>query len=355
MTSSGQKRYRVRYRTPDHRQTDKRGFTTKKQAEAFAATIEVAKLTGSYVAPAAGRVTVRDYADMWLAGKANLQPSTRARYQSSLDAQVLPKWGDIYISAITHEGVQSWIGSMSDQMKPGSVRKHHTVLHQILATAVKSKRLVANPAADIDLPKQDEKQRRYLTAGQVASLASAAKARADIVYTLAYCGLRWGELAALRVGSVDLDRARFYVRQSVTEVNGKLEWGAPKSGKGRDVPIPAFLVARLKKVVDGRAPEELVFPAGGGGPMRVRNARRDWFSGAVKTAGCPDGFTPHELRHTCASLAIRAGANIKTLQRMLGHASASLTLDRYGHLYEDDLGAVADQLDKAARDAGSCS
>jgi integrase len=98
----------------------------------------------------------------------------------------------------------------------------------------------------------------------------------------------------------------------------------------------------------------LVFPDSEGGHMRGSNVRRRWWSQAVAAAelyprteidAAGDAttvydFKLHELRHTAASLAIQAGANIKALQNMLGHESAGLTLDRYGHLYGSDVEAV---------------
>jgi hypothetical protein len=81
-----------------------------------------------------------------------------------------------------------------------------------------------------------------------------------------------------------------------------------------------------------------------GAVLRNRNARSAWFDAAARAIGEP-GFTPHELRHTAASLAIKAGANVKAVQRMLGHASAAMTLDRYADLFDDDLDDVADRLD----------
>ena len=127
---------------------------------------------------------------------------------------------------------------------------------------------------------------------------------------------------------------------------GVFEIGSPKSGKGRTVGLPAF-VAELLVPGDRNA---LVFPDSEGGHMRGSNVRRRWWSKAV-AASEPfprtdlDGttvydFKLHALRHTAASLAIQAGANIKALQNMLGHESAGLTLDRYGHLYGSDVEAV---------------
>src|SRR3954451_24857317 len=89
---------------------------------------------------------------------------------------------------------------------------------------------------------------------------------------------------------------------------------------------------------------ELAFPSPQGAVLRNRNARSAWFDAAARVIGEP-GLTPHELRHTAASLAIKAGANGKAVQRMLGHASAAMTLDRYADLFDDDLDDVADRLD----------
>jgi integrase len=126
-----------------------------------------------------------------------------------------------------------------------------------------------------------------------------------------------------------------------------LAWGPTKSHEARSVPIPKFLADEMAAHMAGRTGDALVFPATGGGVLRNRNARRDWFGPAAKAIGVPD-LTPHELRHTAASLAVSAGANVKAVQRMLGHASAAMTLDRYADLFDDDLDAVAERLNESA-------
>jgi hypothetical protein len=110
------------------------------------------------------------------------------------------------------------------------------------------------------------------------------------------------------------------------------------------VPLPRFLVDELARTVVNRPADELAFPSPQGAVLRNRNARAAWFDAAARAIGEP-GLTPHELRHTAASLAIKSGANVKAVQRMLGHASAAMTLDRYADLFDDDLDEVADRLD----------
>jgi integrase len=153
-------------------------------------------------------------------------------------------------------------------------------------------------------------------------------------------------MAALRVGRVDTMRRRFDIAESVTEDVGRLVWGEPKNHQRRSVPIPKFLVDELDALKAGKGPKDLLFTGDRGGVLRNGNFRRDVFDHAARAAGL-DGLTPHELRHTAASLAVSAGANVKAVQRMLGHASAAMTLDVYAGLFDDDLDGLADRMDEA--------
>jgi integrase len=164
-------------------------------------------------------------------------------------------------------------------------------------------------------------------------------------------GLRWGEAAGLKVGRLDLLRRRVTVAETLSEVGGHLVWGTPKNHQIRSVPIPGFLADQLAEVIAGKAPEDLVFTTMRGRPLRNLNFRRDVFDQAAEDAGLA-GLTPHELRHTAASLAVAAGANVKAVQRMLGHASAAMTLDVYAGLFDDDLDGVSDRLNAAVASDG---
>lgn len=350
---TGALRYRVRYRTPGRRQTDKRGFRTKKEAQLFAATVEVSKARGEFISHSAGLTTVAEVVETWCAGWGDLAPSTAERYRGILRKYVLPKWGDVPVAEVIPSDVKAWTTKLlNDGLAAASVRKTHRVLSLALDVAVEDKLLALNAVRKTKIARPSVAPRRYLTHQQVDLLATAAgELGRPVILTLAYCGLRWGELAALHVKDVNLSTAKVRVRESVTEVGGKLQWGDPKTHQHRTVPVPSFLVPLLKERVDGRNPDDLVFPAAGGGVLRYRVARRSWFNQAVVTAGCPEGFHPHELRHTAASLAISAGANVKAVQKMLGHGSAAMTLDTYSDLFPDDLDAVGVSLDRARSQA----
>ena len=125
--------------------------------------------------------------------------------------------------------------------------------------------------------------------------------------------------------------------------------GPTKNHSSRAVPVPKFLARLLETEIAGRDSCALVFPSRRDGVLTLGEGRY-WFDKATAAVDGCAGLRLHDLRHTCASLAIRAGANVKVVQRLLGHKTATLTLDRYGHLFPDDLDAVADAFDAAAAD-----
>jgi integrase len=232
---------------------------------------------------------------------------------------------------------------VAEGLAPTTVRKIVFVLSGIMKTAVKTRRVASNPCSDIELPTAKVKRRRYLTAREVEALAKAAGEQGTAVYVLAYCGLRWGEMAALRVRAVDLLRGRLVIDEAVTEVDGALVWGAPKDHQRRTVPVPAFLRSLLEQTIEGKSAHDLVFVTSRGAVMRVRGARRAWFDEAAAIIG---GLTPHQLRYTAASLAVSAGASVLGVQRLLGHEKASMTLDVYADLFDHDWDDVATRLDE---------
>jgi integrase len=202
----------------------------------------------------------------------------------------------------------------------------------VLGAAVEDSRIPRNPCDGVKLPKRQHSDRGYLSHAQVSALADAVERQGEVVRFLAYTGLRWGEMAALRVQDFDVLRRRVNVSRSVTE-SGGLQWSAPKTYERRSVPFPAVLADELAALMVGKGRDALVFTDQRGNVLRNSNWRARVFQPAVKKCQKSDdsfpSITPHDLRHTAASLAISAGANVKAVQRMLGHAKASMTLDVY--------------------------
>lgn len=369
-TASGSRLYRIAYRRPDHSQTNERGFRTKRAAELRLAEVELSKHRGDYVDPSEARITVGMIGTSWIDSRSgDLKPSTQRTIQSAWRIHVEPKWGDRQIGSIRHSEIQIWAAALSKTHSATTVRRCHEVLASVLEVAVRDRRLARNVARDIKLPRKVGKERAYLSHAQVAQLAAIAK-HPDLVVFLAYTGLRWGEATALRIKHVDTVRRRVRVEENAVEVGSQVIIGTPKTHEKRQVRYPAFLAPTIEHLVATRPRDVLLF---GDGDHFIRRAKSTtgWFNSAVMqmvretqerieaatSVGerPPEPFprvTPHDLRHTAASLAISAGANVKAVQRMLGHASAAMTLDTYADLFDDDLDNVADALDRAAERAG---
>jgi integrase len=355
--TGGGKRYRVRYRKPDRSQTDKRGFHTKRDAELFLAATEVRKATGEFIDSSAARITINEIGAAWITSQTHLKPSSYAVVEVAWRVHVQPKWGKRILADIRHSEVQTWVSELSKRKSATVVIRAYGVLAGIIDIAVKDRRLPSKPARGANLPRKKGKERHYLSHAQVQLLADESRSNGTLVLLLAYTGLRWGEAVGLRARNVDMLRRRILVRANAVNVRGTIVPGTPKSHESRSVPFPAFLAEELERQCAGKSRDQLVF--GDGTEYIPTPTQGDgWFAGARKRSvevdpSFPPSLTLHDLRHTAASLAISAGANVKAVQRMLGHASAAMTLDTYADLFDDDLDAVATALDAAKRESGN--
>lgn len=345
-------RWRAWYVDAQGKERTKR-FATKRPAEDWLSA-QTADLTkGTWIAPERSGETFGNVAAIWLAAKTHRAAKTYAGYESLLETVVLPKWRDTPLRDIEHEELQQWVNNLSKTggrkgtgLSGSRVRQSHQVVYAVLQYAIKTGRLLKNAAVDIELPDKPSAQRRYLKHKELQQLAAKTGRFEALTLILGYCGLRFGEAVALRRKDIGADRV-ITVRASVTGVRGKgLVEGNTKTHRTRHVPIPSFVWERLTLPAE---PNALVFPSHRGGVMT--NGEYRWvFDKAASDIGL-SGLVPHELRHTCASLAISSGANVKAVQTFLGHATAAMTLDLYGHLLSDDLTRVARGLDRAARRA----
>ena len=283
--------------------------------------------------------------------RVDLKPKTQVSYASLLRTQILPAFGDRPLSRIRPIDVQEWIARMQNTgLSPSRIRQAANLLGSILKAAVNEDMLTRNPCASARLPRMRQREMAFFTAEQVECIAATTKAPYDtLIHVLAYTGLRFGEAAALRRNDCELDRARLRVDESLAEVNGRLFFGATKTHQRRFVVLAPFLVAMLRRHLDDHVAsydDSLVFTSPTGAPLRNGNfARRVWKPALQRAGIASTGL--HALRHTCASLLIAHGAPIKAVQAQLGHRSAELTLDRYGHLYPDQMDVLAARLEDA--------
>ncbi|WP_253842708.1 tyrosine-type recombinase/integrase [Mycobacterium colombiense] len=359
------KRWMARWVDHDGQERSKT-FDRKADADRHRVEVTTQLTTGTYADPRRGAVTFGTVAEPWFDSKSGLKAKTRAGYRSLLDVVVLPRWRDTPLREITHADVQSWVHTLATDpdarqrkaskqpaddddrkgLSAARVVQAYQVLDQVLRFAVRARYITLNPADDVQLPRKAVPERTPLTHEQVRQIADAAGDLRTAVYVLGYGGLRYGELAALRVGDVDVTRRRLKVSRSVTAVAGMgMVEGNTKTHQTRSVPLPAFVMDLVAKQVKGRSPSELVFPHSDGSWIP-----RDWFALRLDKAGTTagvDGVTPHLLRHTAGSLAIASGASVVTVQKLLGHQSPITTMNVYAHQLPDDFDTLAAAMDQA--------
>jgi integrase len=365
------KRWLARWVDHDGQERSK-AFDRKGEAQQHINTITAALTTGSYADPRRGAVAFGVVAEPWFDSKSALKPKTCAGYRSLLDGVVLPRWKSIALREITHADIQAWVHTLStdpafrqrkaakqdDEIPSGlsasRVVQAYQVLDQVLKYALRSRYISVNPATGVQLPRITTPEKFALTHDQVRKLADAAGDLRTAVYLLGYGGLRYGELAALRVGDIDPARHRVRVVRSVTAVTqlGMVE-GVTKTHQARAVPLPRFVMEMLVAHVQDRPVEALVFPY-----HDDTWTPRDWFALRLEKAAEEiklSGVTPHVLRHTAGSLALASGASVVTVQKLLGHLSPITTMNVYAHQLPDDFDNLAAAMDSAARKAASDS
>jgi integrase len=240
--------------------------------------------------------------------------------------------------------------------KPGMRSKTRSLLSVLFGYAVDQKRVSVNP-----VPKQTRsttRQERMESGGGAGTVKPAlsdqelARLVAEmperyraLIETMAYVGLRPGEAYALRVGKFDAMRRTLRIDTSAS--------GFTKTGEARTLTLPKvvaeLLTEHIARFSDPTDPDALVFPSASGSMVDHHNWRVRVFSKARTRAGISGSIRPNQLRHTAAARAIGNGANVYDVQRMLGHARPSITLDTYGYLWHGSPERLAETLDAAIR------
>ncbi len=303
--------------------------------------ITAAVAAGTYTDPKTARTTVGQWCESWLAGYATRRAST-VRQAGVHVRQIKAEFGPMLLGGVRPSHVKAWTSRLRPEGKSASyVYALHNRLAQIMADAVHDGIIPRSPCSRRTSPGA-AKQRPYLaTTEQVWALYDAmpAQLRAAILVG-AFAGLRCAEACGLRTPE-DIDFMRGVVFPRVQYPAQEL-----KSETSRNpVPIPRSLALELSAHVAAWPGEWLLTAERGGqlGPWQLERAIRD---ARVKVPGLPEGFRYHDLRHYLASLLIASGADVKTVQARLRHASATTTLNCYGHLWPD-----RDESTRAAVDA----
>jgi integrase len=263
------------------------------------------------------------------------------------------------VSKLSPQRLQGWLRALQDDgVSANRCRYARTVLSAALKQATRWQVLAFNPATLIDVPRHDRAEIQPLDLEQVQSLLKAVRGHAleGFVNVALALGLREGEALALRWSDVDLDARTLAVRRTVGRVpKVGLVFGEPKSRRSRrTLTLPAVVVDALKAHRTRQLEERmaagpdwqdngLVFTTPIGTAIDDSNLRRAFYA-VLKAAGLPQrGF--HALRHSCATLLLLKGVDVRTIMELLGHSQISLTLDTYAHVLVQLKRVAADQMD----------
>lgn len=261
----------------------------------------------------------------------------------------LQRWAPVKAADITPADLREWIPSLKTvHGKPVSAAYEGYlmgVMKAILEHAVDAKAITANPMARIKRRKKKTKPRRYLTVAQADALLDSVKPHDLLVLFMLRTGVRRGEAAVVKVEDLDVRRQRVRIENGIDSDGSD---GDTKTGEHRDVPVSGELLTKLQEAAKGKRRGAYLMPDPDGNAWTRHKWRPVWNNVRAVT-GIPD-FDSHELRHTAVSWAIHAGANVKTIQRMVGHASAEQTLNTYAHLWDDQLDEVVVKVDDMIRE-----
>lgn len=310
------KRWLVRYRGHESRSFDAKGAAERYWLKCR-----------SEAPKKAADVTVGELLDRWLAGKAGLSKSRQDGSRAAAN-RVRARWGDVPVSDVAEQDVREWQASL--RVGPSSIRKAMEALSGCMRLAVKMGAISENPCAEVTRPSEVRRGGRALTPAELEVLAKAAGDDEPMIMLMGYTGLRIGEVCNLRVGDIDRRRLRLTVAAATA-----------KSRKEREVGIPEPVIRMLP--LKGRKRTEYLFTGKDGARLDEHNWRARRFYPAVERSGL-GALKPHDLRKTAVSTAIRFGADVFVVQRMVGHASAKMTLDVYGSLWDKGIDDVAQKM-----------
>lgn len=326
-------RYQARYRVDGAWRAAPTTFRTKGDADSFLAATRADLERGTWHDPTAGEVTLVNYSKRWLSDRPNLRPRTGELYAGLLRLHILPVLGDIPLARLTTPAVRSWRADLIRAGHPGpsTIAKSYRLLHAICATAVEDSLVPKNPCTLKGAAVERPLERPIATIGQVYALANQIEPRYRAMILVAtFCGLRLGELRALRRRHLDLAHRKVSVVEQYQQLSdGTLVLGPPKTDAGRrTVAIPDAVVSDVEAHLAAwceAGPDALVFPGATGQPFRSATVHAVWRR-ALKAASIDMPLRFHDLRHTGNTLAASTGASTKELMARMGHASPRAAL-----------------------------
>lgn len=322
--------YRARYRDPSGKE-HARHFDTRRDAQSWLDSETSKLVTGQWTDPGNARITVGAWCGTWLAGyAAGRRPGTVATAAGHVKV-IVARFGAMPLGAVKPSHVKAWLAELNAAgLSQSYVSGLHTRMAQIMGDAVHDSLIPRSPCSRRTSPPRGRQRAYVATTEQVWALHDAMPARYRAAVLLgAFAGLRAGEVCGLR--PADVDCLRGMITPAVQHGGAPLKTVGSQAG----IPVP-------REMTDQLAAHMARWPAGTvltgerlGRPMTPAYLEKHVRAARGAVPGLPDGFRFHDLRHYFASLLIAHGHDVKTVQARLRHASATTTLDVYGHLWPD--------------------
>jgi len=334
--------WRVMWRDLGNKQ-QQRTFSLKREADAFAAEIEHHLLARTYVDPRERRTTFGVQFDAWRGARRVSEDRHKAEDSLSKN-HVLPRWKDVPLEAIDHEELQAWVNEVRTRYSWETTQALRQIVRQVLATAVRARRIPANPMQDVIVP---DHKRRDITADTVLEPAEVDRLVAaspeqwwTYLYCAAWLGFRLSEGLRIERRDINLATGRLTIRGTKTDASPRV------------IPIPAPAAAMLKwhlrEFVPDQRARALVFTEGKG--IVSRHRARAVLEKALRAAGLQHrGIDFRQLRHTAASLMLAAGVDPLDVSYRLGHADYSTTANIYTHLMPRVVEAGTERMERLMR------
>ncbi len=323
-------RWRARYRD-DLEKEHARHFGRKAEAQRWLDETAATVVAGTYVDPKAGLVTFASFYAQW----AQRQVWTSNTHLAMGLAVRCTTFAELELNKIRTSHVEHWVKMMNGTLAASTIKTRFVNVRSVFRAAVRDRMIPVDPSIGVRLPRQRkrEAQMRIPTPDDVRQALEAADDRfGPFVAVCAFAGLRLGEAAALQLADVDFLRRTISVRRQVQRAGrGTVEIRLPKYSSERTVYVPEELVQMLARLVASGIREPWLFAEGSDTPPHQNTIGHRWRQTLVR-AGL-DPIKLHDLRHFYASGLIADGCDVVTVQRALGHAKATTTLDTYSHLW----------------------
>jgi integrase len=343
----------ARWRDPDGKQR-KRSFPRRVDADRFLTSVNADMLQGKYVDPS-DPTTFRDYAESWRSAQVH-RATTIAHVETNLRRHVYPYFGDRRLSMIRPTEIQTWVSKLSTQLSASTVQVIHGIVAAIYKSAIRDHKVNASPCESTKLPKKLPHEVVPLGTDAVNQLIDQISARyRALVILAAGTGMRQGECFGLCLDRLNLLHRSLRVDQQLVLMPHREPYLAPPktAASHRTIPLPKVVAQTLAdhlRRYPVTHPDGLIFTDDHSDALRrTRFSREVWRPLVAAAKDAPHGTGFHDLRHYHASLLIRHGESIKTVQHRLGHSTAAETLDTYSHLWPDSDDRTREAIDSVLR------